>query len=74
MLTDLCSSLPAPDTPCGKFLKLGKTPFPIKVVLAHEAITPSPLTPSQEDLLLLPVRSRTTSRLYHLPDRALADC
>ena len=73
MLTDLCPSLPAPDTLCGKFLKPGKDPFSTKVVLAHEAIPPSPLAPSQEDLLLLLVRYHNTLRSCHLPDRALAD-
>ena len=59
--------------PLGKFLKPTNSPFSPKVVLAHEAIPLSALPPSQEDLLLLPVRSHSSPRSCQLPDKVVAD-
>ena len=43
------------------------------MVLAPEAIPLANLAPSQEDLLLLPVRSHTSPRSCQLSDKVLAD-
>ena len=59
--------------PLGKFLKPTNSPFSRRAVLAHEAIPLSALPPSQEDLLLLPVRSCSSPRACQLPDKVMAN-
>ena len=57
----------------GKFLKPEKLPFSRKQVLQRGVIPDSALPLSQEDLLLLPERSRSAPRTACLSDRCLSD-